>query len=46
VIAANVPGATLTVLEPGAHLLNVERPDEITASILAALPIDPSTRHG
>lgn len=33
-IAAAVPGARLEVLDPGAHLLNVERPHDVTALIL------------
>ena len=30
-IAAAIPGARLEVLDPGAHLINVERPDAVTA---------------
>lgn len=37
-IAATIPGAALTVLDPGAHLLNLERPAEVTAAILDAIP--------
>jgi 3-oxoadipate enol-lactonase len=33
-IAAAIVGARLEVLDPGAHLINVERPDEVTALIL------------
>jgi 3-oxoadipate enol-lactonase len=32
-IAGRVPGARLEVLDPGAHLLNVERDDDVTALI-------------
>jgi 3-oxoadipate enol-lactonase len=32
-IARGVPGARLEVLDPGAHLLNVERDDEVTSLI-------------
>jgi 3-oxoadipate enol-lactonase len=35
-IAAGIPGAALTVLDPGAHILNVERATEITQAIIAA----------
>jgi 3-oxoadipate enol-lactonase len=34
VIAAGIRGAALTVLDPGAHLLNVERPDSVTQLII------------
>jgi 3-oxoadipate enol-lactonase len=33
-IAAAIPGAALTVLDPGSHLLNVERPGEVGAAVL------------
>lgn len=36
-IAAAVAGARLEVLDPGAHLLNVERADEVTGLILGHL---------
>ena len=36
-IAAAIPGARLEVLDPGAHLINVERPDEVTALIAGHL---------
>ena len=31
-IADGIPGARLEVLDPGAHLINVERPDAVTAA--------------
>jgi 3-oxoadipate enol-lactonase len=37
VIAAGIPGAALTVLQPGAHLLNVERPRIVTRLIIGHL---------
>jgi pimeloyl-ACP methyl ester carboxylesterase len=37
VIAAGIPGATVTVVDPGAHLLNVERPDTVTRLITGHL---------
>ena len=36
-IAAAIPGARLEVLDPGAHLLNIERPEAVTALILEHL---------
>lgn len=36
-IAAAIPAASLTVLDPGAHLLNVERPNEVSAAILSVV---------
>jgi 3-oxoadipate enol-lactonase len=33
-IAAAIPDARLEVLDPGAHLVNVERPDEVTRLLL------------
>lgn len=44
VIAEHIPGARLTVLNPGAHILNVERADEFSAAILNAIRIE-STRQ-
>ena len=34
VIAEGVPGSRLELLDPGAHLINVERPDDVTRLIL------------
>jgi 3-oxoadipate enol-lactonase len=36
-IAQAIPGARLEVLDPGAHLLNIERPDAVTELILEHL---------
>jgi 3-oxoadipate enol-lactonase len=36
-IAAGVPGSRLEVLDPGAHLVNVERPEAVTTLILEHL---------
>jgi 3-oxoadipate enol-lactonase len=36
-IAAAIPGARLTTIERGAHLVNVERADEVTAAMLEHL---------
>src|SRR3954447_5565103 len=36
-IAEAIVGARLEVLDPGAHLINVERPDEVSALILEHL---------
>jgi 3-oxoadipate enol-lactonase len=36
-IAASIPGARLEVLDPGAHLVNVERPEAVTDLILEHL---------
>jgi 3-oxoadipate enol-lactonase len=36
-IAAGVPGSRLEILDPGAHLINVERPDAVTTLILEHL---------
>jgi 3-oxoadipate enol-lactonase/4-carboxymuconolactone decarboxylase len=44
VIAHAIPGAQLTVLDPGAHILNVERADEVSAAILTAVR-DESTQY-
>lgn len=44
IIAEGIPGAQLTVLDPGAHILNVERADDVSSAILAVAR-DESTRH-
>jgi 3-oxoadipate enol-lactonase len=36
-IAAAIRGATLTILDPGAHLINVERPEPVTQAILTLM---------
>ena len=36
-IADAIPGARLEVLDPGAHLINIERPDAVTELILEHL---------
>lgn len=36
-IAAAIPGARLEILDPGAHLVNVERPQEVTRLMLEHL---------
>jgi 3-oxoadipate enol-lactonase len=33
-ITATIRGATVTILDPGAHLINVERPEPVTEAIL------------
>jgi 3-oxoadipate enol-lactonase len=40
-IVSRVPGARLTVVDPGAHLLNVERPDVVTRLITEHLVSTP-----
>ena len=37
VIAKSIVGARLEVLDPGAHLINIERPDEVTKLMLEHL---------
>jgi 3-oxoadipate enol-lactonase len=34
VLAERIPGARLEILDPGAHLLNVERPEDVTRLLL------------
>ena len=41
-IAAAVPGARLAILEPGAHLLNVEQAEAVTGRILEHLTAPPT----
>ena len=36
-IAERIPGARLEILDPGAHLVNVERPEAVTHLILEHL---------
>jgi pimeloyl-ACP methyl ester carboxylesterase len=36
-IVAGIPGSRLEVLDPGAHLVNVERPEAVTTLILEHL---------
>lgn len=43
-LAAAVPGAGLQVISPGAHLLNLERPDRYNAAALDHLAGDPVER--
>ncbi|MBN9747788.1 3-oxoadipate enol-lactonase [Amycolatopsis sp. A1MSW2902] len=36
-IAATIPGATLSLVDPGAHLVNVEQPEPVSGAILGLL---------
>jgi 3-oxoadipate enol-lactonase len=40
-IAAAIPGARLVLLDDGAHLVNVERADEVTGLIVEHLALGP-----